>query len=421
MWTLITDGFQFLYHQSTGSLIAIFWLTILFDIPRYAMSFIAAGFIAATRRKQPALAESHRVSILLAGYNEGAAIERCVRSFHEQSRPPDEIILVSDGSEDDMPQKARELHRAGLVDQVHCTQLRCGKSAAINLCERWATGDIVVIADCDCTYDRHAIEQILVPFSDPAVGGVCGNLLVRNCSASLIAKFQAIEYLVSISLGKQASAILDQVVTVSGAFGAFRREAFASAGSYNVGGGEDLDLTLSLRKRKWKVAFAPDSICYTDTPASVSGLVRQRFRWERDAIRLRYRKHGDLMRPFATKFQPKELFHEIEFLILNVTSAVLLPVYVIWLFMTYGEFALSILISIHIGLFVLDGLTFLIAALVTPKADSLALLPYLPGYSVYNGMAMRLLQLSAYMQEWLFNASAQDNYVPEKVRLVRKW
>jgi hypothetical protein len=72
-------------------------------------------------------------------------------------------------------------------------------------------------------------------------------------------------------------------------------------------------------------------------------------------------------------------------------------------------------------LFVLDGLTFLIAALVTPKADSLALLPYLPGYSVYNGMAMRLLQLSAYMQEWLFNASAQDNYVPEKVRLVRKW
>jgi hypothetical protein len=65
MWTLITDGFQFLYHQSAGSLVAIFWLTLLFDIPRYALSFLAAGYAAATRKKDPARTENHRVSVLL--------------------------------------------------------------------------------------------------------------------------------------------------------------------------------------------------------------------------------------------------------------------------------------------------------------------------------------------------------------------
>jgi len=36
-------------------------------------------------------------------------------------------------------------------------------------------------------------------------------------------------------------------------------------------------------------------------------------------------------------------------------------------------------------------------------------------------MYMRFVRLAAYLQEWLFNASATDNYVPEKVRLLRKW
>lgn len=421
MLTLITDGFQYLVNQSAGSLVVIFWLTALFDIPRYTMAFIAAGFIASTRKRKTVPPENYRVSVLLAGHNEGDAIERCVRSFHEQSRPPDEIILISDGSEDDMPVIAKKLHIAGLVDQVHCTQQRGGKSAAINLCERWATGDIIIIADCDCSYDRHAIERIIAPFSDPAVGGVSGNILVRNSAASLVSTVQAIEYLFAISLGKQASALLDQVVTISGAFGAFRREAFLGVGGYNVGGGEDLDLTLCLRKANWKVVFQPDAISYTDVPSTVSSLIKQRFRWERDAVRLRYRKHGDLMRPFASKFKPKELFHEIEFLIFHVLSAVMLPIYVTWLFLTYGEFGLSILISVHIGLFVLDFVTYIVAVLAVPKVNGLALLIFLPCYGVFNGMLMRMLRLMAYTQEWLFNASVRDNYVPEKVRLVRKW
>ena len=81
---------------------------------------------------------------------------------------------------------------------------------------------------------------------------MAGNIVVRNPKASLIAAFQAIEYLISISQGKQAANLTNQMTCVSGAFGAFRRSALEGVGGLDAGGGEDLDVTLSLRKAGWK-------------------------------------------------------------------------------------------------------------------------------------------------------------------------
>ncbi len=422
MWQTFTDGFAFLSSQSWAGFLALFWFTILFDVPRYTLPFIAAAFFGPRSEKPAHLASDiGKVSVILAGHNEADAIERCVRSFHEQSCPPDEIVVVSDGSTDGMPEKLRELQSQGVIDQAHCTQLRAGKSAACNLGERWATGDIIIIADCDCTYHRHSLKRILAPFSDPEIGAVSGNIMVRNVAHGLITRFQAIEYLISISLGKQASAMTEQVTCVSGAFGAFRRLAIQGANGNDVGGGEDLDLTMRLRKGGWRIAFAPEAICYTDTPATFGALVRQRFRWERDAVRIRYRKHGDLMNPASENFKLTELVHELEFLIFHIVGAAVLPVYIVWLFLTYGNFALTILLSVQLGLFVLDFLSFLLAALATPRANALPLLAYTPAYSLFSGFVMRNVRLAAYIEEWLFNASADDEYLPAKVRITRRW
>jgi cellulose synthase/poly-beta-1,6-N-acetylglucosamine synthase-like glycosyltransferase len=422
MWSAVTDGLAYVTSQSPAGIIALFWFTILFDVPRYTFSFLVAAFCGPKPKGAVSNgSEIGKVSVILAGHNEADTIERCVRSFHEQSRPPDEIIVVSDGSTDGMPEKLKALQNAGVVDSVHCTQLRGGKSAAVNLGARWASGDVFIIADCDCTYDRHAVKRILAPLADRTVGAVAGNILVRNAEYGFITKFQAIEYLISISLGKQAAALTDHVTCASGAFGAFRRTALESVNFYDVGGGEDLDLTLKLRKAGWKVEFGADAICYTDTPPTFAALVRQRFRWERDAVRLRYRKHGDLMNPFSYNFEIKEFLHELEFLIFHIAGAAVLPIYIVWLFMTYGDLAPIILISVQAGLFILDLSSFLLAAYVTPHARALPLLPYIAGYSLFNGIVMRNVRLAAYLQEWIFNASASDEYLPAKVRLTRRW
>ncbi|HJZ43039.1 MAG TPA: glycosyltransferase, partial [Hyphomicrobiaceae bacterium] len=332
-----------------------------------------------------------------------------------------EIVVVSDGSSDGMAKLAAQMAREGLIDRALATDLRSGKSAAINLAAAASSGDIIVIVDCDCSYDRSAIASIVAPFSDPAVGGVAGDLIPRNADASLVARFQAIEYLLSISVGKRIGAAIDQVCCISGAFGAFRRQALIEVGGYDVGGGEDLDLTIRIRAAGWKVVFADEAICYTDVPVRLWTLVRQRLRWERDAIRLRYRKFLGLMDARSGRFRLPELFHQWEFLIVNVAATVVFPVYTVWLFAQYGEFALPILVAMQLGLLLLDFLTLALAALITDRPVFLRNSPYMPGYSVFSTFIMRAVRLWAYVEEWLLFASVRDDYVPHKVRSIRKW
>lgn len=427
--TALADGVAYLTAQSGASLLALFWFTILFELPKYGLSFLSV--VAGAVRRDPAIeavaeriaADSvGRVSVVVAGHNEEDAIARCVAGLHEQSRVPDEIVVVSDGSNDAMPARLRELMARNLVDGVHCTSLRAGKAAAVNLAERLSSGDIIVNLDVDCTFDRDAIRNIVAPFADRRIGGVSGNILVRNAAASLVAAFQAIEYLISISLGKRSAELVNHVVCVSGGFGAFRRAALEQVSGFDVGGGEDLDATLRLRKAGWQIRFAADAICYTDVPATMRGFIHQRFRWERDAVRLRYRKHGDLVLPFSSRrLSPTELAHELEFTLFNVAAAFAFPIYVVWLAVTYGQLALPVLLAAQAGLMALDLVSFLLAAAITPRSRAMRLLPYLLGYGLFQSIVMRVLRIIAYLHEWLFIGSFKDPYVPEKVRIMRKW
>ncbi|WP_096172967.1 hypothetical protein [Cohaesibacter sp. ES.047] len=137
-------------------------------------------------------------------------------------------------------------------------------------------------------------------------------------------------------------------------------------------------------------------------------------------MRLRYRKHVGLMNPFHAGFRPLELMHELEFLIFNVIAAVALPFYLVWLFATYGDLALPVLLGAQIGLFLLDFLVFFIAGFATPKAQSFQLIPFVAGYSIFYGNFLRIIRLLAYGQEWFFRSSYKDSYVPDKVHDVRE-
>jgi cellulose synthase/poly-beta-1,6-N-acetylglucosamine synthase-like glycosyltransferase len=423
-------GFDFLFAQSWQSLVAIFWYTILFEIPRYGLAFAAiacAPFVAKLWNGEKLQAEFDAAkppvttSVIIVGHNEADSLERCVRSLREQSLKDIEIVIVSDGSSDRMAAVASRLVKEGLAERALATDLRGGKSSGVNLAIKASTGNIVVNVDCDCSFDRMAIENILKPFEVSAIGAACGDIVPRNGNASLVARFQEIEYLFTLSVGKRIGASVDQVVCVSGAFGAFRREALESIGAFDVGGGEDLDFTLRLRAKGWRVAFADDAVCYTDVPASLWPLIRQRFRWERDAIWIRYRKHRRLMDPRWPRFRLAEAFHQWDFLLFSVVGAVVFPFYIVWLYLTYGMFATSILVAMQVGLCVIDIAMLAIAAFVTGRPAFWRNLPYLFGYSLFASYVMRLVRLWAYIEEWFLSRSRRDNYTPLKVRDIRKW
>jgi len=363
-----------------------------------------------------------KVSVLLVGHNEESSIEKCVRSLRAQSFSNFEIVCVDDGSSDQTYSIMCRLQRQGLVQAVASLQLRGGKASGLNFAAQLAKGDIFVVVDCDCSFEPDAIEELIRPLiTDMRISAVSGNILVRNWRESVVTSLQAIEYLHSISLGKSYSNILDQVCCVSGAWGAFRRRAWKHMGGNDVGGGEDLDFTIRLRLAGYKVVFARHAICYTDAPATLYALLRQRNRWERDAFWIRFRKYKRLASPSPNTFAWKEAVHQWDFILFNLLTTLTFPFYLAWLLSHYGDMALVILIAVAMCLFFIDVITFFTAVLITGKSCYWWLLPFLPIYGLFQSYIMRLDRFYAYVTEAICSLSNKDNYVPQPVRSWMNW
>ena len=108
----------------------------------------------------------------------------------------------------------------------------------------------------------------------------------------------------------------------------------------------------------------------TDVPVTLYQYVRQRLRWERDAIWIRFRKHARLMNPLSPAFRLTEAIHEWDFALFNVAAAFVFPVYLVWLFVQYGSFALAILVGMQIGLMIIDTLILAASTWCTTEAGT---------------------------------------------------
>ncbi len=423
---MIAAPFEFLAALDGPGLIAMFWHALFLEIPRYALPGALVALVhvlnprPGARRDDAGAAfpagRRPRVTLLLPGHNEADRLDAAIASISRQSWRPDEIVVVDDGSSDAMADKARALKRAGYVDRVFSTRLRAGKSAAANLGLRHATGDIVVIADVDTTYDDDAFERLVAPFADPAVGAVAGNLGVRNWRASTVTRWQAVQYLESISLGRRVTDMLGILYIVSGAFGAFRREALEAVGGWDVGPGEDADITVKMRRAGWRVRFAPDAWSLTDVPETVPALVRQRLRWNRSLVRIRMRKFGAILDPRQAAFTLRNALGVIDVLFFQLIMAASFAVYLLWVFLTYGDGGWLVLAAASLIYAGLGLVTFLAAAAVSGEYGRLSLLPEAVTYGLFNSFFLRFVRLYAAVDELVFRHSYADDYVPPKVR-----
>ncbi|HSO41342.1 MAG: glycosyltransferase [Rhodospirillales bacterium] len=411
------DPIDYLASLDAAALIAAFSVSVLLDIPRYTFGFLAV-LVAEVggRRRRPALTHLPSISVIIPGHNEAQSIRRCVLSLREQTVRDLEIICVDDGSIDATAEEIYRLRADGLIDVGLVCRIRSGKSSVCNLAIARARGEIIVAVDADCTFDRDAIEHIVRPLLDPRVGAVSGNIAVRNAEASLVAGVQSAEYLIGISLGKRALDFLNVVACASGAFSAFRKSAVLGIGGMDIGPGEDLDLTLRLRQAGWRIRFAHDAWCLTDVPVTLAAFIRQRLRWERDALRIRLRKHRRILDPRNRGASAADLVHQFDYVVTNLLVTLVFPVYVVWLMLTYGPAAWPILGSVTVGYVVLDLFAFVAALTVVDRPGAVRSLPYALMLGVFNAYLLRLVRLAAYAQEWIFRRSFDDDYVPERVR-----
>src|SRR5262249_35117511 len=82
------------------------------------------------------------------------------------------------------------------------------------------------------------------------------------------------------NLDRRMYDVLQCMPTVPGAIGAFRRPALVQVGGVSDDTlAEDTDLTMALGRAGWRVVYAPAARAWTEVPATLGQLWRQRFRW----------------------------------------------------------------------------------------------------------------------------------------------
>lgn len=411
---------SFLMALDPTSLILLFWFAVIFELPRYTIGALVIGAGTLFHRDPKWADPGLSVSVLLVGHNEAGVLRRCVTALADQTiaqtKGRMQVVVVDDGSTDGMSTIAQALLAERLVDQTLRLQVRGGKSAGVNLGLTVCHGDVVVISDIDTTFDRDAIERMLPAFADKRVGAVGGDLGVRNADASLVARHQAIEYLIAITLGRRISGLLGTLSIVSGAFGAFRRVAIEQVGGQDVEVGEDADLTMKLRRAGWQIRFVPQARALTQVPESVVALIAQRLRWDKGVVTIWLRKFRGMLDPRVATFRATDLVAMLDVLLFQLVLTLIYPVYIIWLYHYVGAFSVTILGAVMLGYVVLDLVMFAAAVAVSHDTlGALRLLPYLPLYTFLQISLMRVVRLIAIFEELVWRSSYRDPYVPARV------
>ncbi len=246
------------------------------------------------RKAQEASDFAPPVSIIIAAYNEEKVIERTLRSVLDTDYHGGlEIIVVDDGSKDGTAQVVEKMGRLDHRVRLSC-QPNGGKSVALRKGVEEARSDILVFLDADTHFDRRTIGALVAPLADDAVGAVSGHAEVGNLR-TFLARCQELEYTCGFNLDRRAYAVWNCITVVPGAISAIRRSALEAAGGFSLDTlAEDTDLTLSMHKAGFKIAYAHAALTYTEAPETFSTLAKQRFRWAFGTLQCLW-KHRDLV------------------------------------------------------------------------------------------------------------------------------
>ena len=249
------------------------------------------------RQREPDHPDYHPlVSVVIPAHNEQMAIEATVRNALASEYSHIEVVVVDDGSTDRTAEILDSRFAADARVRIH-HQVNRGKPAALNQALAMCTGEVIVTIDADTLVDPAAIGRLVRHFVDPGTGAVAGNIKVGN-RTRWITRWQALEYITSQNMEKRAFDLLNCITVVPGALGAWRAEAVRAAGGFVADTlAEDADLTISLRRRGWRISYDEEAEAYTEAPESPGALIRQRFRWTYGTLQSVWKHRDTLFRP----------------------------------------------------------------------------------------------------------------------------
>ncbi|HEY9065794.1 MAG TPA: glycosyltransferase [Burkholderiaceae bacterium] len=404
-----------------------FPFVLLIELPMYLL--VVAGIIRYGLRQWRPHRQRERypsVSCIVTCYSEGRDVEKTMRSLAHQVYPGTiEIIAVIDGAVQNAETLRAAQGCAAEIAQLPARRLivlpkwqRGGRVSSLNAGLSIATGEVLMSLDGDTSFDNDMVGRATRHFDDPNVVGVAGCIRVRNADASIAARLQALEYMLSIGAGKTGLSEFNLVNNISGAFGVFRASLVRHIGGWDAGTAEDLDITLRLkqyfgRHPGMRITFEPHSVGHTDAPTTFRQFFKQRLRWEGDLFYLFVRKFRYNLRPGLLGW--RNFFYVlINGLFLQVVMPFVLVFYTIALLAVLPLGAiLGILAFVYLGYLISLVLYYALYVLIVSERplQDLRYFVWLPAFPLFAYVA-RLHCAVAILQEMVLKSHLDSSMAP---------
>ncbi|MFC5140690.1 bifunctional polysaccharide deacetylase/glycosyltransferase family 2 protein [Actinomycetospora rhizophila] len=267
------------------------------------------------------------VSVIVPAYDEKENIAATVRSL-VASEHPVEVIVVDDGSTDGTAEivESLRLPRVRVMRQANG-----GKPAALNTGIAHARHELIVMIDGDTVFEPGTVGRLVAPFADPAVGAVAGNAKVAG-RRGLLARWQHIEYVMGFNVDRRVYDVLRCMPTVPGAIGAFRRRVLLAVGGVSDDTlAEDTDLTMAVCRSGWRVVYEDSARAWTEAPATLAQLWRQRYRWSYGTMQSMWKHRRAVLESGASgRFGRAGLAHLAVFQVLLPLLAPLVDIFLVY-------------------------------------------------------------------------------------------
>jgi biofilm PGA synthesis N-glycosyltransferase PgaC len=224
--------------------------------------------------------EKSGLTVMIPAYNEAASIGDTIRSLQQQTRAPDEIIVIDDCSTDATADVASALG-VKVLRPPHNTGSKAGA-------QMFALGEVsttmVMALDADTTLSPDAIEQLLPAFAEPEVVAACGSVFPRHVR-TIWERGRYVEYMLAFGFFKRVQDHYGKPMISSGCFSIYRTEELRKLGGWSTRTmAEDMDLTWTIYEAGMQVRFFPTAVSFPIEPHDFAFMGKQLRRWSHGFI-----------------------------------------------------------------------------------------------------------------------------------------
>jgi glycosyltransferase involved in cell wall biosynthesis len=253
----------------------IFWASaglLVYAHAGYPLALAAVARARGHRRDEaapePADSELPSVSVIVAAYAEQDVIADRIGNLRALDYPRErlELIVACDGSPDGTADRARE---AGADVVLELT--RGGKVRAQDAGVEQARNQIVAFSDANVSWAADALRELVRPFSEPAVGYVCGDVRFVNESGD---NQEGLYWRYEMAV-RALESRLRSVTGGNGAIYATRRESYVVVDPVM---GHDLSFPFNMVKRGWRAVYASGAHASEKMVPTIEGEFRRKRR-----------------------------------------------------------------------------------------------------------------------------------------------